>query len=272
MTGFAAGEPGLAVREVPNSYPLRRIVAIWALAVAPMVVLGWVVAPLVGDRIYREEGIVRGGLLTIGLAWLVVFSLLLVRQEEGNLAWGTVKRRLRLNAPISPRTGQQGGRLWWWVVLLVVLYGLYSVLLEPPIHHAVSALLPGLAEPDRYSLDELLKSHDRVAALEGAWWLVLLFAALGFFNIFGEEFLFRGVLLPKMGGVFAAWTWVANGLIFALYHLHQPWSIPTASVDGIFLLALPAWYFRSTVVPLIVHGSQSIYFLVLVIGIVLGLA
>ena len=33
-----------------------------------------------------------------------------------------------------------------------------------------------------------------------AWLYLLMFLVMAFFNIFGEEFLFRGVLLPKMNG------------------------------------------------------------------------
>jgi membrane protease YdiL (CAAX protease family) len=262
----------MAPSEEPEQYSLRRIVVIWIAAVTPMIVLGWVVAPLVGDSIHEEEGLVRAGFLTIGLAWLFVFSLILVKQEEGDLRWATVKRRLRLNAPVSPKTGHRGGRLWWWVVLLVVLFGVYNIALVGPIDDAFSSLIPALEEPDRYSLDELLESDERLEALEGAWWVVFLFVALGFFNIFGEEFIFRGILLPKMAGVFAHWPWVANGILFGLYHMHQPWGIPSAMVDGIFLIALPAWYFRSTTVALIVHGSQAPFFVLIALGVVLGLA
>jgi hypothetical protein len=34
-----------------------------------------------------------------------------------------------------------------------------------------------------------------------------------------------GMLLPKMEGVFGKWSWVANGVLFGFYHLHQPWGI-----------------------------------------------
>jgi uncharacterized protein len=47
-----------------------------------------------------------------------------------------------------------------------------------------------------------------------------------------EEFLFRGVLLPMMDGVFGRWGWVANGVLSGIYHLHQPWGIPGAVVSG----------------------------------------
>jgi membrane protease YdiL (CAAX protease family) len=262
----------MTAREGVGRYTLRQMSVIWILSVAPMVVLGWVVAPLVGDSIHEEEGLVRAGFLTVGLAWLFVYALILVRQEEGDLCWPTVKRRLRLNPPISPKTGARGGRLWWWVVLLVVLFGVYNVLVAGSIDDAVSSLIPAIAEPDRYSLDSLLDSDERLAALEGAWWIVVLFTALGFFNIFGEEFIFRGILLPKMPEAFSRWPWVANGIIFGLYHMHQPWGIPSAMIDGALLLALPAWYFRSTTVALIVHGSQAIFFIFIALGVVLGMA
>jgi membrane protease YdiL (CAAX protease family) len=44
-----------------------------------------------------------------------------------------------------------------------------------------------------------------------AWWFFALFVVNATFNtILGEEFLFRGVLLPRMEGVFGRWSWVAN--------------------------------------------------------------
>lgn len=255
-----------------KQYSMPTMLGVWLVAVIPMVVLGWVIAPLVGDRIHEEEGLVRAGFLTVGLAWMFIFALLIVRNEEGNLSWTTVKTRLRLNAPISPRTGRRGGRLWWWVALLVVLFGAYNLLIVSAIDDGFSSLASFLHEPDKYSLNALLDSPQRLDALEGAWWVVALFIVFGFFNIFGEELVFRGVLLPKMAGVFGGWAWIANGVIFGLYHMHQPWGIPSAMLDGVFLLALAAWYFRSTTVALIVHGSQAIFFLAITFGVVLGMA
>jgi membrane protease YdiL (CAAX protease family) len=64
---------------------------------------------------------------------------------------------------------------------------------------------------------------------------------------------------------------VANGLLFGLYHLHQPWSIPGSWITGL-LFAYPARRFRSTWLAVILHSGQSVWFLFLVLGIVLGLA
>ena len=54
----------------------------------------------------------------------------------------------------------------------------------------------------------------------------------------GEELLFRGLLLPRMNGVFGKRDWVANGVLFAVYHLHVPWVIPADAADT-FILAYP---------------------------------
>jgi hypothetical protein len=49
-----------------------------------------------------SEGVV---LLTLGLAWLFVLSMIIVYREEGDLRWETVRRRLRLKTPIDPEIG-----------------------------------------------------------------------------------------------------------------------------------------------------------------------
>jgi membrane protease YdiL (CAAX protease family) len=107
----------------------------------------------------------------------------------------------------------------------------------------------------------------------GAWGMLALFVLSALFNTFlGEELLFRGLLLPRMAGVFGRWDWVMNGLLFGLYHLHQPWRILSSAIGGILLYALPSRYFRSSWFGIIIHSGQSLYFAFLLLGLVLGLA
>jgi uncharacterized protein len=106
----------------------------------------------------------------------------------------------------------------------------------------------------------------------GQWWILGI--ALGSFalNYFlGEEFLFRGVLLPKMEGVFGTGDWVANGVLFSFYHLHQPWGI-LATLPADLIFAYSGKRFRSNWFPIILHSGQSVFFLFLILGLVLGLA
>ncbi len=69
-----------------------------------------------------------------------------------------------------------------------------------------------------------------VAQLVGNWSFFGLFFVMAVFNILGEEFFFRGVLLPKMGGVFGKGDWVVNGVLMGAYHWHQPWMILTGAL------------------------------------------
>jgi membrane protease YdiL (CAAX protease family) len=264
--------PG-AVRS--EQYPLALILGLWALAAGPMAVLGWLVFPLLAPDAGSDPlgaGVTRIVLLMLGLIWQFTLSMLIVRREEGDLGWATVKRRLRLNAPREPATGEPRRRLWLWVVPFVAAVALVELLLAQRIGGAWVSVFPFLAEPAGYGFDALFRSREILQRLEGAWWFLALFLVYTVFNtVLGEELLFRGVLLPRMAGVFGRWSWAANGALFGLYHLHQPWGIPKSVLTGL-LYAFPADRFRSTRLSIVLHSLQSVYIAFLVLGIVLGLA
>src|ERR687889_638120 len=258
-----------------EQYSLAKILGIWALAAIPMGVLGWIILPLVAPNAGSDPlgfGVTRLVLLALGLVWLFVLSMIIVRREEGDLRWTTVKRRLRLNAPREPATGETRLRLWLWVVPFLVAVAVVELVLNTPIENAWVSVFPFFAEPQGYSFDAIFQSQEVLSRLEGAWWFFALFVVQAAFNtILGEEFLFRGVLLPKMEGAFGRWSWVANGVLFGLYHVHQPWGIPHSVLTGL-LFAFPAYRYRSTWMSIILHSAQSVYLSFLVLGVVLGLA
>src|SRR5215211_1668786 len=261
-----------------EQYSLAKILSIWALAAAPMGILswmGWIVSPLLASQFGLDSlgsFATRLTLITLGLIWLVVLSMIIVRLEEGDLRWATLKRRLRLNTPRDLTTGQPRARLWFWVVPFLVAVAVVELVLNTPIENAWVSLFPFLAEPEGYSFDAILGSQEILQRLVGAWWFFALVVVQSIFNtILGEEFLFRGVLLPRMEGVFGRWSWVANSVLFGFYHVHVPWVIPNAVLTGL-LYTYPAYRYRSTWMSIIVHSAQSVYFAFLVLGIVLGLA
>lgn len=85
---------------------------------------------------------------------------------------------------------------------------------------------------------------------------------LVFNTVLGEELLFRGLLLPRMNRGFGRFDWLANGVLFALYHVHVPWAIPAVLVDSIFV-AYPAKRYRSALISILAHSAQSVVILVL---------
>jgi membrane protease YdiL (CAAX protease family) len=262
--------------EKEGQYSLAKILGIWALAAIPMGVLSWIVFPAVSPDFSLDPlgaGVTRLVLLTLGLIWLFVLSMIIVRREEGDLRWLTVKRRLRLDTPRNPKTGETRRRLWLWVIPFLIATGVWELVLTSYVDGLWVTVFPFFAEPPGYGFGAVLESKEILQRLIGAWWFLGLFVVSAIFNtILGEEFLFRGVLLPKMEGVFGKWSWVANGVMFGFYHVHQPWGIVGSVVSGALLYAFPTWRFRSTWMGIIVHSAQSVFFAFLILGIVLGLA
>jgi membrane protease YdiL (CAAX protease family) len=238
---------------------LRGILGVWAAAALPMALLAWVVAPLLADHLGGAARLPRALLITLtaGLVWQCVLVLTLVAREQGSLRWSVLRDALWLRAPCAPRTGRRGGRLWLVVVPLILAFG-------------AEELISGVAHPAAgRDMGEFLGSHAGHVLLAGAWGWFALIAVLAVFNtVLGEELLFRGFLLPRMNGVFGRRDWVANGVLFAVYHLHIPWAIPTAALDT-FILAYPSRRYRSALIGIVVHSAQSVVILGAVLALVL---
>src|SRR5918995_326946 len=110
---------------------------------------------------------------------------------------------------------------------------------------------------DQLGGDEPLAQALLICITAGLVWQFVVVVVLAVFNtVLGEELLFRGLLLPRMRGVFGRGDFVANGALFAVYHLHTPWVIPTSLVD-IFALAYPSRRFQSAWMGIVVHSAQK---------------
>ncbi len=251
-------------------YSLGKILAVWAAAAIPMGVLGWVVAPALADD-PAKPGFERLAVLTIGLIWQFILVAFLIYKENGNLRWATLKERLWLNGPRSPKTGAGSRRLWLWLIPLIALTAIYEMQLGGYVSRIWTSLFPFFEEPAGWAFGSFLESPAGRAQMVGAWDILALFAISAIFNtVLGEEMLFRGLLLPRMNKVFGKWDWVVNGLLFGLYHIHQPWGI--FSIGGLLFFAFPTKRFRCAWFGIIAHSGQSIFFLFLILGLVLGLA
>jgi uncharacterized protein len=195
-------------------------------------------------------------LLTAGLIWQFVLVLILTRRELGTLRWSRVREALWLRAPRDPRTGRVGGRVWLWVLPFVLLF-------------AIEGAIPGITGSVSRDFAEFLDSDRGEDFFRGEWgWFAVVVVLVVFNSVLGEELLFRGLLLPRMRGVFGRGDFVANGVLFALYHLHEPWVIPTTLVD-IFALAYPTRRFQSAWMGIVVHSTQSVVVIIIVLTLVL---
>jgi uncharacterized protein len=255
-----------------HQYKLWQILGIWLAGGAPIWLLGWVVYPALSAGLPpMDAGVLRIKLMTVGLIWEFVLSMIILYHEERNIHLGTIGRRFRLYHPVSPKTGETKKALWWWIIPLTILVALIDLALRPVIIRLTGATLPFLTQPKGYDMSTMF-TPELFARWVGAWGSFGLFFVFSIFNsALGEEFLFRGVLLPKMNGVFGKWDWVANGVLFGFYHLHQPWAILASVLTG-WVYAFSAKRFHTTWFSIILHSGQNIYMLFLILGLVLGLA
>jgi membrane protease YdiL (CAAX protease family) len=220
--------------------------------------LAWVVAPAIagpGGAVSLARALLAG--LTVGLVWQFVLVLVLVYRERASLRWLVLREALWLRAPRSPRTGKVGGRVWLALVPATLLF-------------AAAGLLPTFPAVAGHDLGWFLDSHEGQAFMSHNWtWFGVIVVLMVFNTVLGEELLFRGLLLPRMAGVFGRWDWAANGFLFAVYHLHMPWAIPSTLLTDTFALAYVSRRYRSAILGIIVHTSQSILMLVLLLNVVL---
>jgi membrane protease YdiL (CAAX protease family) len=128
----------------------------------------------------------------------------------------------------------------------------------------------GNHRPSTRDFAEFLDSDRGEEFFRGEWgWFAVIVVLAVFNTVLGEELLFRGLLLPRMRGVFGRGDFAANGVLFAFYHLHEPWVIPTTLID-IFALAYPSRRFQSAWMGIIVHSAQSVIVIIVVLTLVLG--
>ena len=240
-----------------TQYSRRAIVAIWAAAALPMGVLAWIVAPAIAAG--------RGGVplaralvvcLTAGLIWQFVLVAGLVGYEQQTLRWSRIRPALWLQSPRSPRTGRAGGRTWLVVLPLIAGFAVHQLGLNLP-------------HPVTDDLGKFLSTAAGKTMFHGSWGWFSVVVTMGIFNtVLGEELLFRGLLLPRMNGAFGDRDWVANGVLFAAYHVHLPWAIPVNLLDTL-LISYPAKRFRSAWIGIAVHSAQTVVLTLLVLRLVL---
>lgn len=247
-------------------YSLTKILAIWAAVAIPMPILAFWVAPGLATATGLHPGIAIWGLMIGGMIWQFILSCLLLRAEAGPDRQGTWSQRLWVQTPRDPAGGQPRLVLLWWAVPVVIgsaaieQTGLADALAAPLVW--LAPMLGTVPAPDLSAL--------ATPAFVGAWWLIPMALISCLFNYaLGEELLFRGVLLPRMQGAFGRWDWVANAVLFGLYHLIRPLTIPAIIVSTL-LWTYPSRRFRSVWFALLPHAVEGVVVLALITALVGG--
>ena len=252
-------------KQENKQYSLKKIILIWALSAVPMGVLAFVITPNVVAITNWNPLIVYWIAVIIGLFWQFILSVAILKSDGYAINRQTIMVRMNYKKPTNPKTGTAS----YWLLLWTLPFIALSFLLQSgfiPLPDIDSLMNPVMKHFPKYDLSSLATSDYK-----GAWWILVLFIVTSILNYFlGEEFIYRGILLPKMNGVFGKMDWFFNGVLFGLYHLHKPQVLLSTAVYFGLIFALPSKIFQSSWMAVIIHGLEGLLGIILIIGIILG--
>ena len=248
LTATARSDAAVSSVEIPQ-LRIGRIFAVWAAAALPMAALAWVVAPAlydhfagVGDVPMFKALIVS---LAIGMVWQFVLVAILVGREQREAPLVDGPRGAL--APLSSEPAQRPRR--WSLVAR-------RDPADPRVH-----LRAGAARDRAGTRRPAILHAPRVGCRQGVPGRGLRLVRPHPRDVRLQHHARRRAPVPRVppsgiNGAFGRGDWVANGLLFAGYHLHVPWAIPGTLLD-MFTIAYPTKRYRSAWIGIAVHGARA---------------
>lgn len=258
MTGPVPTRPSLTPTSAPASAagalrPLGLPAAVLWFAI-PAATLTW--SLLVGIRLLTDAGVTPFVIFLAAflptLSGLLVAALVGYRREGNPWTWARFSVRMRLGMP-------RGISAWLWILALTVLWIPFSLPLQYSLAAALAAaaivaegqrgpraliMIAGVSgfaaitasTPQWVSplasvvfypsavvgnfMSQIRPDSFFGIALPGQWWLPVFYVcSMMFINIFGEELLWRGYLLPRQQLVHGGWTWIIHALLWTGFHI-----------------------------------------------------
>jgi membrane protease YdiL (CAAX protease family) len=203
----------------------------------------------------------------IGLMSLYFVGSLIAYRLEGNpLTLSHFANRFRLR--------KIQGRDWLWFAALLTTFVI--VMAGVALWGKELSSLPGLSMPTEFPAElnpskpgGMVPGEFMGVSLKGQWWIAVVYFIGWVLNIFGEEFWFRGYILPRQEAAYGKWAWSVHGLIWALNHVWQVWTL-VILLPYSFLWSFIIQRGKNTWIPIIIHGLGNLIPLILIIVGVIG--
>ena len=92
---------------------------------------------------------------------------------------------------------------------------------------------------------------------KGRYWLLLVWLPYWVLNILGEEFLWRGVMLPRQEVAFGKYAWLIHGFGWGLFHIAFGWQLLITLLPLIFIQSYIVQKTKNSWVGVIMHGGLN---------------
>lgn len=253
--------------------PLPPGKAVWYFLLAGLILRGttyYLLPTLLGEGLLPFEAFV----VTFMVPMAVLFALALgtVKHEGIPMTPQAIMARLRLR----PLTWRHLG----WIIVGFIVATIGAVALAPTRGWLMTSL-PVLQPPESFpiilqpgvqnaELPATMATWMGVEAV-GNWGYAMLALLLFFFNQFGEELYWRGVLLPRQELVHGRKTWLVHGLMWNLFHLPiYPWYL-LYGLPLTLAISFVAQKTGNTWTGILLHALANLTMLLLMLGVVAGM-
>mgnify|MGYP004702340265 CR=1 FL=1 len=92
---------------------------------------------------------------------------------------------------------------------------------------------------------------------KGRYWLLLVWIPYWVLNILGEEFLWRGVMLPRQELAFGKHAWLIHGAGWGMFHIAFGWQMLLTLVPLVFILSWVVQKTKNSWVGVIMHAGLN---------------
>jgi len=214
-------------------------------------------------RLYASGASLVVCFLAMALPHVLFFATALYgyRKEGRPFEWIAFRERFRFHGI--------GRKMVLWVVLFVaidiLLYLMVYQLAFPVLKMVHDAFPPPAVIAEIIGERPMFAGHD----LRGNWWLLGIYLIFYFFNIFGEEFLWRGYLFPRQELQHGSNTWWIHGLLWTGFHLFAPYNALMVLPGALFMSYIVQKYKNNTIF-LISHATLNGIPVVMIIMSILG--
>lgn len=85
------------------------------------------------------------------------------------------------------------------------------------------------------------------------FWILYVWPLFFFFNIFGEEFLWRGYIQPRQELLNKKWTWLVHGILWSIFHIPMGLNLVFSAIPIFFILPGIVQIRKNTTISIIIH-------------------
>ena len=168
---------------------------------------------------------------------LIIAGILILRAEGFSISKSAWIGRLRFRSLTKSDL--------IWCITGFVLVGVFSMLIMKGLELMIGKFNHS---PAFMSFEPLTK---------GRYWLLLIWLPYWVLNIMGEEFLWRGVMLPRQEIAFGKYAWLIHGFGWGLFHIAFGWQLLITLIPIIFIQSYIVQKTKNSWVGVIMHGGLN---------------